>query len=625
MKFIKHISIALLLCSIYTINLGAKDITINFQNTPIMDVVKFVAKKYKKNILINQNISGNVNFISNKPIKEEELITLLEQVLRVKGFTLSKSSDNYYEIVRSTNASKEVQMDQKNEVGMQIDILRPNFIKPSVAAAKIKQLASPHAIITSDDKMNLLLITDYPRRLKNIKKLLNIFDTHLKRDLKIVILKHYSVKIALPKLNKMFKLLEDQYKGKIELFGAEYQNAIWVSANNEDINKVMEVIRLFDKKAKGNIKTTTKILFLKNANAVDIIKTIQTIAVSLDKNKPIKTVVTSNKELNAIIINSSESSIEELTKLVKQIDIERRQVFVKVQIYELSQNTIDSMGIKWGLAAGYANGNSIATTSINMGGSYFALPDILANNIKLDAVNKGLAVGAVVDLIKGNGGVNTLSEPNLLCLNNVKSSLYVGKTQSILTSSATGDNTGDLTRNNYSREDIGLTLEVTPQIADKDKVVLKVKTKIEDIDNSSNADRPTTTKRVVDTTTIVQNGESVIIGGMLRDYVSKNKTKVPLLGDIPFIGSIFRSKSSIKDKISLVMIMTPFIVNSSLDLQKIQNKLEKLNMQKVNLTKKIKYELDNMMKNKKTNETLKSNTNNDANQKQINALLGYDY
>jgi len=629
MKFTKYMGVILLFC---TINVAAKDITINFQNTPIMDVVKFVAKKTNKNILINQNIGGSVNFISNKPIQESELISLLEHILEVKGFALSKSSDDYYTLVRSTNASKEVQIDKKDEIGMQIEIFRPHFIKPTVAASKVRHLASPYAVITSDDKMNLLLITDYPKRLSNIKKLLKLFDTNLKRELKIVKLNNYSVKIALPKLQQIFKLVESQYKGKIELFGAEYQNAIWVSANSEDIQKVITSIHLFDSKAKGNIKTTTKILFLKNANAENIIKTVQTIANSLDKNNPIKTVVTSNKELNAIIINSSASSIEELTHFVQQIDIERRQVYVKVQMYEISQNAIDNMGIKWGIAGGYADDVSIATASIDMGGSYFALPDVLASNIALNAVNKGLAVGAVIDLIKSNGGVNTLSEPNLLCLNNVASTLYVGKTQSILSSSATGNNASDITRNTYTREDIGLKLDITPQIADQDKVVLKVKSKIEDIDGSGNVDRPTTTKREIDTTTIVQNGESVIIGGMLRDYSSISKTKVPLLGDIPFLGGLFRSTNKMKDKISLIIILTPYIVNSSSELQVIQNKFETLNLQRHKLTAKLESGLEKLKKgsNSSANNENKTSSKEEKksmsiHEKQMKMLLGENY
>ncbi len=592
MKYTKIFAILLL---ISTINLSAKKVTINFQNTPIMDVVKFVAKKFNKNILINQNISGTVNFISNKPIDEDELFALLEKVLEVKGYALSKSSKNYYEIVRATVASKEVQIGEENLAGMQIEILRPEFIKPSIASAKIKHLASPYAVITSDDKMNLLMVTDYPKKLLNIKKLLKLFDTNLKRDLEMITLNHYSVKIVLPKLKAMFKLVADQYKGKVELLGAEYQNAIWVSANTADMEKVIETIKFFDLQAKDNIKTNTKIIFLKNANAADIIKTVQTIAKSLDANNPIKTVVSSNKELNAIVLSSSRTQIAELENLITQIDIERRQVFVKVQIYEVSHNVVEKMGIKWGLAGGYAQDAAIATTNIDMGGASFVLPTALSSSISLDTVSKGLALGAAIELTRNKGGVNTLSEPNLLCLNNVKSSLYVGKTQSILTSNATGDNSGDITRNTYSREDIGLRLEITPQIADKDKVVLKVKSKIEDVDQSNaNLDRPTTTKREIDTTTIVQNGESVIVGGLIRDYSSISKSKVPFLGDIPFLGGLFRSTNDVHDKISLLIIMTPYIVNNSLELQDVQKNLSQLNTLKVELARRIEKELDSL-------------------------------
>lgn len=627
MKFTKYILIFLLL----SMSLNAKKITINFQNTPIMDVVKLVAKKHKKNILINQNINGNINFISHTQIDEKELLPLLEHILRVKGFAISKTTEDYYEIVKATDASKEIIIDKKHDVGMQMEIFRPKFIKPTVVSAKIKHLASPYALITTDDTMNMLLITDYPKNLTNVKKLLSLFDTHLKREFKMVTLKHYHVNIALKKLQDIFKLTADQYKGDITLLGAEYQNAVWVSANSEDMPKVVEAIKFFDNQAKDNVKTTTKIIFLKNANAEDIIKTIQTIATSLDKNNPIKTVVTSNKELNSVIISSSSSQIKELVDIINQIDIERRQVFVKVQLYEVSKNKSDKIGIKWGITGGYAGDKSIATSTVNMGGSYFALDSSLSDKLDINIVNKGVAVAAMIDFMKEKGAVNTLSEPTLLCLNNVKSSIYVGKTQSILTSSATGDNSGDITRNNYTREDIGLKLEVTPQIADKDKVILKVKSKIEGVDQSNaNTDRPTTTKRELESTTIVQNGESIIIGGMLRDDNSISKLKVPLLGDIPFLGGLFRHSSNVNDKVSLVVIMTPFIVNSSLELQKVQTKLEKLNAQKVQLTNKLIQSYDGIKSGKRTLNTKDSKSpsrkeNMELHEKRMKMLMGDNY
>ena len=589
MKSIKiGVVFVLLLCSV----VAAKEITINFQNTPVMDVVKFVATKTNKNILINEPISGNVNFISNVPIQESELVSLLEHVLMVKGYALSPSAKGYYEIVRSATASKNVTLGDKSDVGMKMVILRPKNAKPSVIVDKIKHLASQYAIITHDDAMGILLVSDYPKNITNMQKLLNLFDNQLKRELNRVELKHSNVKDAMVKLQAIFDATKESYTDVVTLMGDDFQNALWVSANAEDMQRAVNFIESFDGGAKDLSVMSTKIVFLKNANVEDIVKTAQEIATSKDKDKPIKSVITSNNELNALIISSSVAQINELVDLITQLDMERRQVFVKVQIYEVSQNALETMGIKWGAAGGIASDNMIATTNLNMGGSSFVLPEVLASSLALETVSKGVALGATIDLLQSEGAIDVISEPNLLSVNNIKSTIYVGKTQSILTSDSTGDNLNDVTRNNYTREDIGLTLEITPQIADDDNVVLKILINIESIDGTDTGDRPTTTKRKVDTTAIVRNEDSILVGGLIRNSFSNKESKVPFLGDIPFLGGLFRHNEDSQDKIATIMSITPYIITSSKDLHDMQKKLDRLNLLKKQMSFKLKQEME---------------------------------
>lgn len=602
MKFIK---IGLLVSLSLSSLLMAKTVTINFQNTPITDVVKFVATTSKTNILLNEAISGNVNFISNKPINETELLPLLEHVLMVKGYALSASAEGYYEIVRAAEASKNVNIGKKHVIGMKMDILRPQQAKPSVIIGKIKHLASQYAIITHDDQMGLLLVSDYPKNIDNMKRLLQLFDTQLKRSLQRVDLVNATVKDSLKKIEHIFTITRDDYKDEVKISGDENQNALWVSANSEDIDKAVSFIEAFDAQAKDSTLMDTKIVFLKNANVEDIVKTATEIAQSKDINKPVKSIVTSNKELNALVISSTVSQIQELESIISQLDIERKQVFVQVQIYEVSQNSLDQLGVKWGAGAGAASGSTIVTTEIKMGGSAFVLPQALANTISLDSVSRGLALGATVDLLQNEGAINILSEPNLLSVNNMKSSIYVGKTQSILAGDSTGTSTLDTTRNTYTREDIGLTLEITPQIADAGNVVLKILINVEDIDASTGTtDKPTTTKRKVDTTAIVQNEDSIIIGGLIRDNFSNTESKVPLLGDIPFLGSLFKHNVENFDKVSTIMVITPYIIENSKDLIEIQDKLKRINEQKQDLSEKMSKVLVQQKKaSEKTNTT----------------------
>ncbi len=607
MRFIKIGLVLGLLLS----TLMAKEITLNFQNTPIVDVIKFVAAKTKKNILINESISGSVNFLSNEPIDDSELLPLLEHVLMVKGYALSTNKSGYLEIIRAATASKNVTFGEKSTVGMKMVILRPKYVKPSIVSAKIKHLASQYAVITTDDKMGLLLVSDYPKNIANMKKLLKLFDTDLKRELKRVVLKHYSAKIALPKIKSIFDATKDDYKDVVTLMSDAYQNAIWVSANSDDIEKAVAFVKSFDNDGEDLSSMQTKIIFLKNANVEDIVKTVQEIAKSKDINKPIKSVINSNKELNAVIINSTAKQIKELAGIVNKLDIERRQVFVKVSIYEVSNNSLENMGIKWGLSGGGASKTAIVTADVAMGGSSFVLPDTLTKNIDFGTHSQGVALGATIDFLKGQGAVDVISEPDLLSINNVKSTIYVGKTQSILTASSTGASTTDTTRNSYSREDIGLTLEITPQIADDDNVVLKILINVEDVDPSSGGDKPTTTKRKVATTAIVQSEQSIILGGLIRNNHSISKTKVPLLGDIPFIGGLFRSTHEKHDKISTIMIVTPYIINNSRDLQAMQKKLRHIDMLREQMSDIMKANLERAEKQQKEKRALKEKMERD--------------
>jgi len=188
------------------------------------------------------------------------------------------------------------------------------------------------------------------------------------------------------------------------------------------------------------------------------------------------------------------------------------------------------------------------------------------------------ALGAKIDLLAQNGGAQILNEPSILCTNNKEASVYVGQTQSILTSTVQGNNAQDMTRNTYSREDIGITLKVKPRLSSNNKVNLSVETVIEDIlgTSGSTADRPTTTKRKVLTNAIVDNGETIIIGGLIKSSTGKSVTKVPILGDIPIFGELFKSTANSKSEVNVVIYLTPYIVKRSGDLKKLKTLLVEL-------------------------------------------------
>ncbi|WP_300365205.1 secretin N-terminal domain-containing protein [Hydrogenimonas sp.] len=589
MRFFK---LFLLFALILPAGMMAEKITINFNNTPIREVIHFVAKETHKNILITDKISGNVNFVSEEPIDKKDLIPLLTQILQNRGYTIIDGNNGYMMVTRAANAKKMASPSERAEAGMVTKIIPVHYVKASDAVQKLRYLSSQFASVTFDNNKNVIIMTDYPRQIKNFETMIRKIDQPMKKEIRFISLDNADALTAIKELNAIFKALNTTFRFPVTLSADGKSNKIVVIADAHDINKAVRIVKDYDRQNSAK-EVMSDVIFLNNAEATATVKILTGLMKSFDKETQAHVSVQAKEDINAIAITGTPQAVNLITKVIKKLDIEQQQVYVKAHIYEISQRKMENLGIKWGAVAGGITGNALLTGQLNMGGSVFTLPDILRGALNLDEIDANVAVGAVIDLMKQNGAVNVISEPNILCLNNKKSSVYIGKTISILTSEATGDQTTSTTRNTYSREDIGLTLEIKPQIASDNKVLMEVKTKLEDIDQSSTkvADRPTTFKREVQTVAIVRDGENVIIGGLLKDYYSKGETKVPLLGDIPIVGSIFTSKNDIKDQINVIIVLTPYIVKNSESLAEIQMKIAKTEELKADLAEVLEKRL----------------------------------
>ncbi len=574
--------------------LNAEKITINFNDTPIRDVIRFVAKQTGNNILVTDKINGNVNFISEEPIDKKDLLPLLTQILQSKGYTVVDGNNGYIMVTRAANAKKmAAPSGQKSKAGMVTKIIPVHYIKAANAVQKLRYLSSQFASVTFDNEKNIIIISDYPKHIKNFETTLRKIDRPMRKEIRFVSLNNADATEATKSLTTVFKALNTSFRYPVTLNADAKSNKIIVIADAYDIERAVSIVKKYDSQNSAR-EMASDVIFLNNAEAGATLKIVNGLMKSFDKQTQAQISIQAKEDINAIAITGTPKAVKLISDIIKKLDIEQQQVYIKAHIYEISQNRLNNLGIKWGLAGGAATGNTIATSVFNMGGSSFVLPSTLANTIDFGTTTKGIAVGAIIDLLKQNGAINVVSEPNILCINNKKSTVYVGKTISILTSQATGNDTTSLTRNTYSREDIGLTLEVKPQIASDDKVLLEVKTKIEDIDRASTvaADRPTTLKREVNTVSIVNDGESVIVGGLLKNYYSKALTKIPVLGDLPFLGGLFRSTSETTDQINVIVILTPYIVKNSGSLAQIQEKIAKSEELKAKLARILEKELE---------------------------------
>lgn len=483
-------------------NLFSNDeININFKDLKIMDFIKITSKILNRNILITEEIEGNVNFVSNKPLNKNELIKILNYVLEDKGYNLV-FNDDIYRIIKSNNE-------------------------------------------------------------------IPLFD------------------------NKIDSTKDDFIKKEIKIFP------------------------------------------LKNIEAGNVLKIIDSIiSKNIYANPNDKPLISIDEDSNSIIVKAPIEEIDEIKLLIEELDVEKAQVYVQARIIELNDELVNQIGITYGIFAGSANNNGLTTfsSSLNKGN----IPKFSVEGLTIPDISSGLALGATLNLLRQNGALDIVSEPSILAINNKESSIYVGETISIKTSSSVTD--GGTTRENFQREDVGLTLKVKPRISNETKVTLEINTILEGVKTtqtiSGNAD---TSKKEVKTTAILNNGESVIIGGLIENKIETTNQKVPVLGDIPLFGELFKNSTSNNKKNNLVVIITPYLIPKTKDITFIRNKLSELK------TLEDKYLEDSLIKlkenslkkrvqNKNTEEKLKEldkeikevelNSNINNHEKRVKEILG---
>jgi general secretion pathway protein D len=625
-------------------------VKINFKNLKIVDFINMVAHITGKNILIGQNVQGTVDFVSVKPVPKENIYDLLIKVLATKGYTINDTGNGFLQVIRSADAPKSAppQYGQADIPEVQTVVIPVENLNVRTILRQVNFLLSKYGKITLSYESNSVVVTDYPDNIRTIKNLIRTLDNGtVKPNTQFVFLRNADAKTVLPKVQKLANAMFDSkiQTQKINVFADDASNAIVLIGAAKNVRKLVPEIRKMDK-SNETVDKHMEIIYVKNADAAEIVKTLEKLLSdksfarshkdqanqttfaqtqpapvtntknapkkrtpqpsTTSRNEPLpsisgkdKPTVTVDTELNAVVVYATDREIREIKSVVEELDVERQQVYVQAKIVEISKNKAEQLGVKYSLLGGIANSSGLygfsgLIGSLDGSDAIGRVAGLLGNNFDIPKVTKALALGTTISLFDKNGVANILSEPAVLCINNKESSLYVGRTESILTQATTGSDATSLTRQNYSREDIGLTLKVKPRISEDDKVALDIKTVLEDVIGGQ-VGLPTTTKREVTTTSIVKNGETVIIGGLVKDKTNKTVTKIPLLGDIPILGNLFKHTKEDKDKISLVIMITPYIVKRSADLGRLKEALGKLD----NIERNLAVQIDEKLKSGK--------------------------
>ena len=568
-----------LLIAIPSSLLAQDSFILNYEDADIKKVSQDIARFSKKTIILDPRVKGKITIYSNASLDSDQVWDVYLRTIQVNGFS-SISDNGVVRIVPENEATRD-----KNDV----DTQSGNFLTAVIplvnrSAAEILPMIKPitgrQSHLSSIPSINSVLLVDRSSNVNRIKNLLKELDQDDSAKITIIKLDNLSSIEAVRILEK----LKAQNNPTINNFVAipfSPSNSVILSANSTITSNVQSTLLSLDADVKAD--KSIDVVYLKFAKAEEVASILNSVsdrfAASADG---IKTVITHHENTNSLIISSEESNIPGIRNLISKLDIRRAQVLVEAIIVELSETTAKNLGIET-LYKGGDGDVPVGLTSFNVGTG----PDILAlaGSAASDGTDATLAQLATSSLLGSQGLVaafgnltdfagiinavandqnsNILSTPFAIAIDNTPSKLIVGQEIPITTGESLGSSNVNAFRTT-SREEVGIVLEVTPQINEGSSVILKIKQEVSSVAGTyaSGVDL-ITNKRSIETTVLADNGQIIVLGGLMDEDIQENISKVPILGSIPWLGRLFRSSSNQVIKKQLLVFIRPTILVDS--------------------------------------------------------------
>lgn len=579
-------------------------ISIDFNNVDIAVLIKFISDLTGKNMVVDQRVTGKVTIISPDKITVAEAYKVFESVLEVYGFTAIESGGLVKIVPLSEARIRGIETLIRESSGASEDRVITQVIPLKYASAVLISrlfvpLISKSSVLMAYPPTNTLIVTDLQSNIQRLLRMIKAIDVSSSgQEISVFVLRYAAASQVARLLDSLFQTAakagkEDSDTG-IRVFADDRTNALVVMAGEEHTLKIRNLIQELDKETpKGNEKL--RVYYLENAKAEDLVKVLQDMprksegASEKDRaDKPSilseKVKITADKATNSLVIMAEKSEYAALEEIIRLLDIPRAMVYIECLIMEVNVNKDFNIGTEWismgttsidGRPAAFGGGFSGAgaypnvTGMINpQTGGVGTLPTGFSLGILSETLNIGgirfPGLAAVIQAYKKDKDVNILSTPQILTTDNEEAVITVGKNVPYQTKSGS---TGTFESfNTYEYRDVGISLKITPQISRDRLVRLNITQEVTKLDETLSAtrtvtERPTTLKRTITTTVLVQDNNTVVIGGLIDDSLSLTEYKVPCIGDIPGMGWFFKSRAKNREKTNLFVFMTPHVIS----------------------------------------------------------------
>jgi len=583
----------------------AQDYTVNLKETDIQELIKFVAEATGTTIVVDPAVKGKVKVVSSKPVSREELYELFLSILEVHGYTAVRSG-GVIRVIQSKDArSAPVQVRDGNS-GRASDEYVTEVIKlENISAAKLipvlRPLVPQQAHMAAYAPSNAIIISDLSSNIDRIRDIIKRMDQSAVEQTDIIKLRFAVAENVVSMLDQLAKSEAKQSGGESEvlLVADARTNSVLVSGDELDRARIRNLVKYLDTplEQSGNVK----VIYLQYAQADEIADVLTRVMQNIDRlddsegaKKPKSgnsATIEADEGTNALIITADTDQMASIESVVHRLDIRRAQVLVEAIIVELEVIDGQDLGLQWLFAdssgafgsninAADATARTIAdgilpeddsTDDISLPGLAGALANTGGTTLGWGQISDSLTMAVVLTALEEQSNSNILSTPSILTLDNQEAYITVGQNVPFVTGSYTNTGAGgDGAQNPFQtieRENVGITLTVTPHINDGDSVVLDITQEVSSISGVSLiASDLITNERKIQTKVLAQDNRVVVLGGLIKDDVQDATQKVPLLGDIPYLGRLFRIDGEKVTKTNLLIFIRPTIIRDNKDL-----------------------------------------------------------
>jgi general secretion pathway protein D len=617
---------------------SAQGVTLNFVNAEIAEVARTMGVMTNRNIVVDPRVKGTMNLSSDKPLSTAAAYNLFLAMLRFQGFTMVEAG-GISKIVPEADAKLQggsVSTSEARVGGNQIStqIFRLNYEAANNLVPILRPLISPNNTINVNPGNNSLIITDYADNLQRLSRIIATLDVANATDLEIITLQHAVAADLAPLLLRLSEggstpgaaAGQADTSFRTTILPEPRSNSIIIrAANPARLQIIKSLVLKLDQPSSALASGNIHVVYLKNADSTRVAATLRAALAanisgassaggggSVSAPQPAAGAAgasaaatpTSQNALpstggniqadpatNSLIITASEPQMRQIRAVIDMLDTRRAQVFVESLIVEVNSDKTSEFGVQW---QGLIGSGGAAGTNFGVAGNIIgrSLANVVPGlNIGASAKINGQDVfGFLANFLQTSGEGNVLSTPNLLTIDNEEAKIVVGQNVPFITGQFSSSGTGGTSSGTVNpfqtieRKDVGITLRIKPQISENGTIKMQIFQEVSSVDAASRSSVSglITNKRSIESNVLVEDGGIVVIGGLLQDDFSNGEEKVPVLGDIPFLGNLFKRETRSRKKTNLMVFLRPIVVrdasatqNFSLDRYDIMRSLQK--------------------------------------------------